>query len=789
MTIIYWTISWLAGIWLASTWDMPNLFWLLTSLGAILGAILLRRHPVWPVLLICIPIAVLGVVRYNLAVPDLDVSHIASYNGTKNITLAGIVSREPQLRDSSLDLYLDVDTLRQEGRPEIETDGDILVRAARNPLIPYGAYLRVIGNLETPQNFGDFDYRQYLARQDIHSIMEHPEIEILETDLGNPVMHFLLRIKDHAQKTINRLLPEPQAALLSGILLGNEQGLPDDLVQDFRATGMTHIIAISGFNIAIIAGILLQGSRYFVPYRTAAWIAIAGITTYTFFVGAQASVVRAAFMGALLIIATQLLGRPTFLPAAIFTAALAMTLINPFVLWDVGFQLSFVATLGLVLYISTWSKKLEAGLQSHLEQNKAKQTTRFISEILLITLAATIMTLPVILYHFGRLSIVSLPANMLILPAQPGVMLWGGLATILGMILPILGQVPAWIAWLFLSYTTSLVRIFASLPLTKVPVSLSFGGVLMAYTLILGITWLSGQDSEKREQLLGNTNLARLKRAAIAAIVITVILIITWAWKRPDGKLHVLFLDVGQGDATFIQTPGGQQVLVDGGQYSSKLLDGLGQEMPFGDKEIDILIVTHPDKDHFLGLLGVLDHYQVRTMITNGQQGDSADYDALLEKAEEMEIPIHHALAGEIIEMDNGVRLEILHPGPDLDPDSDNDNSVSSRLVYQDFTLLLIGDAEMKAERKMLAARRPLQSLIYKAGHHGAKTSSSAIFLEAVQPQYVLISAAEGNSYGHPHQEILDRAAAAGAAILRTDQQGTIEVVTDGQGLWWEMNN
>ncbi len=789
MTIIYWTISWLTGIWLATTWEMPNLFWLTISLLAILGIVLLRRHPHWPVLLICIPAACLGAIRYNLAAPDINRAHIANHNGTNDITVTGIVAREPRFRDDGIDLYIDTDTRLQGDGTQTKTNGNILVRAARNPVIPYGARLQILGNLETPQNFGDFDYRQYLARQAVYSVMNRPDIEILETGLGNPALQFLLKIKDRAQKTINRLLPEPQAALLSGILLGNDSGLPDDLAQDFRATGTTHIIAISGFNIAIIAGILLLGSRHLVGYRTASYIALGGIAIYTIFVGADASVVRAAVMGAFLIIATQIMGRSTFLPATIFTAALIMTLINPFLLWDVGFQLSFAATLGLVLYVGTWSKRLEAGLQPHLTPNDAQRVTRTISDVVLATLAASLMTLPIILYHFGNLSLISPLANLFVLPAQPGVMLWGGLATMLGMLFPILGQVPAWIAWLFLSYTTSLVRFFASMPATTIPISLSFGGVLATYTLILGVTWLSSQDSQKKGKIIGRSKNTRLKRAAVTVITIAIILAGIGAWKRPDGKLHVTFLDVGQGDATFIQTPGGRQVLIDGGQYSSRLLDGLGAEMPFWDKAIDILVVTHPDKDHFLGLIGVLDRYQVGTLITNSQKADSPDYDALLNGARELQIPIHQAQAGEVIEMDSGVRLEILHPDSSDGLSEDNDNSISFRLVYQDFSLLLTGDAESKAEQKMLASGRPLQSLIYKAGHHGAKTSSSALFLDAVKPQYIVISAGEENTYGHPDQEMLDRAEAVGAAVLRTDEMGTIEIISDGQTLQWEMDS
>ncbi|GAH44942.1 unnamed protein product, partial [marine sediment metagenome] len=151
--------------------------------------------------------------------------------------------------------------------------------------------------------------------------------------------------------------------------------------------------------------------------------------------------------------------------------------------------------------------------------------------------------------------------------------------------------------------------------------------------------------------------------------------------------------------------------------------------------------------------------------------------------------PLHVAQAGEVIVIDDGVRFEILNPSnqsPATSDQSDNEGSVAMRLEYGNFSLLLTGDAGAETEIKMLAGGRPLSAVVYKAGHHGAGSSSSKLFLDTVKPQYVVISAGEGNNYGHPHEEVLERAADVGAAVLRTDELGTIEVITDGKGLWWQ---
>jgi competence protein ComEC len=204
------------------------------------------------------------------------------------------------------------------------------------------------------------------------------------------------------------------------------------------------------------------------------------------------------------------------------------------------------------------------------------------------------------------------------------------------------------------------------------------------------------------------------------------------------------------------------------------------------------VIATHPDADHVAGLPGVFDRYAVDTLITNSITAGTETYRALLTAAADNGTPIHQAVAGEVIAIEDGVTLQILNPPSGAlasDEQHDNDQSVALRLSYGDFSLLLTGDAGEEAERDMLDSGRNLSSLVFKAGHHGAKTSSNGPFLDAVQPQYIVVSAGEGNRYGHPSPELLLRAANLGAAVLRTDTLGTIEVITDGEQMWWVAQN
>ncbi len=527
----------------------------------------------------------------------------------------------------------------------------------------------------------------------------------------------------------------------------------------------------------------------FFSRRGSVIFALVGISLYTVLVGADASVVRAALMGGIYLIANRWLGRPNFAYASLILAGFVMTVIRPFTLWDVGFQLSFAATLSLMLYADPLTQWVRRGLERWLARDWVEKVMGVLSEAVILTIAAQILTLPLMVGYFGQLSIISLLANALILPAQPAVMIWGGLATLVGLVLPAVGQLFAWVAWLFLGYTIGMVRLFAAVPGATVPLTVSTAGVVAIFGMIAALTWLGKQPPEQRSRIITAVRQNLNQKLAVGVSGVTAVLVLSWGVTQPDGQLHIVFMNVGQGDATFIQTPSGRQILVDGGLYPSVLNDQLGRQMPFWDKEIDMLVATHPDADHVSGLVGVFDRYRVNQLITNGQSfGESPIYDEVLTAAQDHETEIRPVQAGEIIEFGDGVCLEVLHPGPVLIEDNRNENSVSMRLVYGEFTFLFTGDAEQVAEGEMLAVERPLTSLVFKAGHHGSNSSSSLPFLQAVQPQIIIVSAGVDNRFGHPAPEMLERATAVGAVVLRTDELGTISVTTNGVGMSWQAN-
>ena len=704
---------------------------------------------------------------------------MATYNGTTGVVLRGQVVAAPEMTDTGRRLRLAARELVSDGvaRP---VAGLVYVQARRYPAGGYGATVELSGDLVAPDRMGSAGYAAYLARQHVYSAMPYPRVTVLAADGGSPIRRALLPARDRGRAALAAVLPGPQAALLGGILLGDDSGLPQATVDAFRATGMTHIIAISGFNIALVIALLDRLTTPLLPRRTAALAIMACLLLYTLLVGAAASVVRAALMGVAYLIGLRLLGRQTFAPAALFVAAFLMTLLDPQTLWDVGFQLSFAATLGLMLYATAWTRRVQQGVEAALSPAAGRSARRLLGEGLIVTLPAQVLTVPLLLYHFGQLSLASLPANLLVLPAQPAVMLSGGVALLGGLVWPALGRVVAWPAWLFLTYTLAVIEWLATAPWASLPLRLSWGGLLAVYAVIGGLTALAARERPRRaaaERLRAHPGLSGLLVSAGVVVALAVV----WLMQRPDGRLHVAFLDVGQGDAILIQSPAGPQVLIDGGRYPSVVLDELAEQLPFWDHSLDLVIATHPDDDHVAGLPDVVVRYDVAQLITNGAPADDAPaYAALLAGG----AAVHVAQAGETIDLGDGARLDILSAGGAA---GGNDASIVARLTYGRFSLLLTGDAEAATETALLTGGRPLTSLVLKAGHHGANTSSGEAFLRAVAPQAIVISVGADNRYGHPAPAMLARAAAVGATVLRTDEVGTIEVSSDGARVWWEV--
>lgn len=426
-----------------------------------------------------------GFARYSFALPPPDVAI-----PTGEQTFTAVVAAEPDVRIDGVRYILEMSNFRPELKSRDEqlamnntpVSGRVYMKSFLYPRYQYGDVLKITCPLERPEPFDGFRYDMYLARLRVFLICQNPTIDMIESGQGSGVVRLLLAAKQRFALQVNQLWHEPCASFMAGLLYGYRGGL-GSLSEQFNRTGVSHILAISGYNIAIIANLLIIFCvRLWIPRKKAFWLVSTGIVLFVLFTGASGSVVRAGIMGWLVILAQQVgrLNRPTNAMAA---TAVLMTLHNPFILiWDVGFQLSFLAMIGLV-YLSPILKKKTERLPEFLN----------IKETALTTVSAILMTLPLMLYQFGQLSLVAPLVNILILWIIPWIMATGFLSVLTSWIFFPFGQWIAWLTWVGMRYVVVVVQWFAAWSLSAVPLPIPSWLMMVAYGVLFFMLWRSSQ--------------------------------------------------------------------------------------------------------------------------------------------------------------------------------------------------------------------------------------------------------------------------------------------------------
>lgn len=718
----------------------------------------------------------LGAGRLVIAQPALGPDQAAYYANGRTVTLTGVVTGEPDRRPRTTYLRVAAEQLAASDVLTRPVQGRVLVQIPVYTAADYGDRIQVVGRLEEPPVLQDFDYRAYLAQRGIHAVVRQAEVTVLAGHQASRLWEALYRFKARALAVVLTMLPEPEASLLSGILLGVESGIPAAVTEAFATTGTSHIVAISGFNLTIVAGIFLALAHRLVGRRWEAPVALAGIWLYTALVGAGAAVVRAALMGSVAILARRE-ERRVHGPTSLATAALVMLAANPWTLWDGGFQLSVAATAGLILYTEPLTQGFRRVLTRLTDPARAERIVGWLSDALIVTLAAQVTTTPILVALFHRLSVVTLLTNLLILPVQPFVMIWGGLALIAGLLWLPAGQFLSAIAWVFLHYTIQVVQWTARWPNASVPIQQAGPLLVWGYYALLAVAtgWWSTTRERRQQVWAGVRRVATWQAAGGLALVVLAGFYVT---TLPDGRLHCTFLDVGQGDAIFIQTPTGHQVLIDGGPDPARLLTALGRVMPFWDRRLDLVILTAPQSERVAGLVPVLERYTVDWVLTAPESGGSdfyARWSELLAARPPGTVGV--LWAGAAWPLDQGVTLHVFWPAAAESP-----GPLVLRLEYGATSILLPGAATTVVETALVQREATaLRSTVLALPRHGAKTSSTPAFLQAVAPEQVIITVGADNPAGDPATVVLARVM--DKPVYRTDQHGAVTVISDGRTL------
>ena len=585
-----------------------------------------------------------------------------------------------------------------------------------------------------------------------------------------------------------RSLDEPLAGLAQGIVTGKRDGLDRELRLDLNTAGVSHLVVISGSNVSLIAAIVVAVLGWMIGRRRAIFAALVIVAVYTVFVGADAPVVRAAIMATTMLVAASL-GRRTSATAAIAMAAALMVAVQPNVLSDLSFQLSFAATAGIALIATPARERLapRLGLNGPATSG-AQRIAGILLETSLVTAAAIAATTPLLALHFGELSLVALPVNLLVTPIFTWIFVGSFLTGIVGAAVPGLAdEFGLLVAWLPLSWFVEVAEVGAGLPFAASKID----GFRVVHALILfgalgGLALQLQRPGRPRDPESGTPAWREAEVPAAAATfgVLAALSIVIWSAVFDPGRdtfdLHVL--DVGQGDSMVARAPNGSTVLIDGGPDGRRLLSELTEALPRGQRRIDIVVATHPQLDHVAGLFTVFERFEVGSLLVSPANGETELGVRLAALAVASGTPVVVAEAGMRIDLGAGVILDVLGPLEGLSRSgaaNPNNTAVVLRARHGGVAFLLAADLEAEAEILLARQGWDLRSAVLKVAHHGSSTSTTDLLLRQVRPSLAVISAGARNTFGHPTDEVLARLS--GVQVLRTDLDGTIILRSDGE--------
>jgi competence protein ComEC len=720
--------------------------------------------------------------QYSSLIPSNDISRFAD---DRYVKIIGSVADEPSRTDEFYKLTLKAKQVVIRGRT-FKTCGYVGVYVkSSNISLNYGNRILVQGKLSkiiSTSNPGIASFSDLMAKRKIgcQMFVYGPGLEVLARSIGDPIKYISIIIKNRLISVVQSTMKEPYSSLLGSIVFGSQASpLSNELQDNYRTAGVIHLLVVSGTQVSILLSVVL------ILCRTAGFsqntkLAVVSLANLIFAVmtGAGPSILRAAVMSEAALVA-NIFERENDFYNSLSLSALLLLFLNPMNLFDIGFQLSFLATWAL-FYVAP-----------AMEDRLSKLLPQFLAGTVAISIAPTIITTPVILFNFGQVSFVSVISNFLIIPWVEVTVILGFISTVTGLLFLPLAYAINNTLTAILAILNGTVCFFSELPFAcRYFAPPGLPAIFAYYMILIGVI----------EKMKGRINIKfKTSKTILLLAFLLFIAVFSWGHSQAAGELTVSFIDVGQGDSALIETPYGKRVLIDGGGKQESQGSNMNKEdmtgrsivVPFlrkkGINELDMVILTHPHDDHVGGLPYVLDKLKVDMVLDSGQAQTSRGYYRFLQFIGKKKIPYKIARAGQVIDLGAGVRGYVLHPSEPLisGTESDlNNNSIVIKLEYGRTSFLFMGDAAFEGEDRILSSGRSLKSDVLKVGHHGSRTSTSNGLLGAISSQYAVISVGAGNKFGHPSPETLERLSNCGIKVFRTDLSGAVIFKSDGASVW-----
>jgi competence protein ComEC len=704
--------------------------------------------------------------------------------------VVGSIAEQPSVEGHRTRFLLHARSL-SDGKTTVPCDATILVALLRTtrdttPVsYDYGMTVALAGMLNRPpaeRNPGEFDARRYYEANGISLFMTvrgNYDAAVLDSSGGAWFWrHIVIPVRGAVLSTIDRTVGGEEGAFLAGLLLGERSGMSPSVRTAFVDSGVAHVLAVSGSNVVVVAAVfyvifgLLRLPRMVILLGTAA-----GLVLYMFVTGVQPPVVRATIM-ALAVMAGGAFQRRSNVYNSLGLAALILLALDARQLFDIGFELSFGAVLSIVYF----TPKANAWIARIPHRGRIGRAFQWVLRVCAVSLFATLGTLPLTAVSFGKVSLIGILANILVIPAS-------GLSVVLGFVTFLAGMFGAWVAgcyaafnWVVLRGTILVATTAAAMPLATVDTTrFSLIDALPFYAALL-LVFRSAWDGATR----------RLVIVFLVTLTIAVFAPRSSAYTPSAGRLRISFIDVGEGDAVLLELPAGKRVLIDAGPRSETFDAGERVVVPFlrrrGIEALDLLVVSHLHADHLGGVAAVLREIPVRAVLHPPAAGASLMGEEFLRDVRLRgcaDMPPH----GVPLADSAGFRMYVLAPLP-RDTVSASaaargpNASVVLKLQYGAMSALFMGDAERDEELTLVERYGEfLRSSLLKVAHHGSNTSSSVELLESVRPSVAVISVGRNNKFRHPSFDVLQRLDALEAMVVRTDEEGALLFESDGNSL------
>jgi competence protein ComEC len=766
--LIQLTILYVLGVAIGNYIDIPFLFiYILMVLLFILSLILfIKKLLILTNIFLLFCILLTGILFHELHSRFLYSNSLIKYLNHE-VVLIGDITTPPEVSKNKISLIILANKLIT-NKVEQKVNGFVLINI-KNKLIDiasfrYGDRIKLIGKLKKPselRNPGGFDYQKYLLRKKVIAIVWiEGDIVKLGSGRANPIFTIAYNLRDKISDVISYTLPDEPfacASFLEGVLLGKRSMLPEEIRGWFEDTGTIHILAISGLHVGLIGLIFFFIFHKFarLPQKTSYVFTFLTLIIFAIMTGARPSVIRATIMAGTIIIG-MIIDRDTDIYNSLALAGLIILLQNPLTLFDIGFQLSFLATFSL-FYLTP------------LIEPKIWFLPRYLAKLISASIAIQIGTSPLIIFYFHKLPLVTILSNIIVIPLL-GIILVLGLAMFfIGIIFMLVANLIGMINFYAIAALLTSVSFFANFPYAYIylpAISIPF---MSSYYICI---WM----------------ISKHKKIGTPKVIIGVLVLINiFLWveviKTSSNIMKVTFLDVGQGDAIFLEFPKGGNMLIDGGPggYSDA---GKRIILPFlrskGINKLDVVIITHHHFDHYGGLLSLLKNYKIKKFVID----NGVEKQQLSEIIKERNILHKVVKAGDEIVGYPKTKIYILHPSNIKDKKPSNNNSIVVKVVYNKISFLFTGDIESKVARRLLPFKDMLSATILKVPHHGSKDGYYPNFIELVNPQIGIIEVGRNNIFNLPDKQVLMNYKRRDTIIYRTDKHGAVIVSTNGEKIW-----